>query len=125
MQRQGRGKSCGDDGLYAEMLKTKHTGLIDLIARVFTDILHGASDVPAVWWISRLIVLYKKGDASLPKNYRPIAKAIRRRGNIGGEKKWWLRQVSAEIWRRAAKMILACLPRRIFTRLSEQNDEEE
>ena len=73
LERQRRGKSCGDDCLYAEMLKTKHTGLITLIAKVFTDILHGATEVPAVWCISRLIVLYKKGDASLPKNYRPIA----------------------------------------------------
>ena len=55
------------------MLKTKHTGLINLIARVLTDMLHGAADVSAVWCISLLIVLYKKGDASLPKNHRPIA----------------------------------------------------
>ena len=52
-----------------------------------------------------------------------VAKAIRRRGNVGGERllRWWLRQISAEIWRRAAKMILACLPRRTFTTLAEED----
>jgi hypothetical protein len=67
------GRVCGDDGLYAEILKTHHEGLITLIAQMFTDILHGTCEVPASWTVSRLVVLYKKGDASLPKNYRPIA----------------------------------------------------
>ena len=30
-------------------------------------------DAPATWSVSRLVVLFKKGDATLPKNYRPIA----------------------------------------------------
>jgi hypothetical protein len=55
------------------MLKTSHDGLIALIAQVFTDILHGKMDVPAQWCISRLVVLFKKGDSTLPINYRPIA----------------------------------------------------
>ena len=67
------GRTCGDDGLLAEMLKTNHQGLLQVIALVFTDILHGRSETPASWNESRLVVLYKKGDASLPKNYRPIA----------------------------------------------------
>ena len=67
------GKTCGDDCLCSEMLKTNHEGLVSLIARVFTDILHGTADVPATWTVSRLIVLYKKGEASLPKKYRPVA----------------------------------------------------
>ena len=57
----------------AEMLETKHSGLIESIAQVFTDILHGRLDVPSTWSKSRLVVLYKKGDPTLPKNYRPIA----------------------------------------------------
>ena len=68
-----KGKSCGDDGVYAEMLKTDHDGLLETIARIFTDILGGNAEVPASWCISRLVVLYKKGDSTLPKNYRPIA----------------------------------------------------
>lgn len=73
MKKLRSGKSCGDDGLYAEMLKTDHVGLITLIANIFTDILQGAVEMPGTWCISRLVVLYKKGDATLPKNYRPIA----------------------------------------------------
>ena len=34
-----------------------------------------------------------------------VAKAARRHGNVGDKRllRWWLRQISAEIWRRAAK----------------------
>ena len=68
-----RGKSYDDDGLCAEMLKTGHKDLLKLVAEIFTDILHGLSDVPAAWKCSRLIILYKKGQATLPKSYRPVA----------------------------------------------------
>ena len=57
---------------YAEMLETKHSGLVALIARIFTDILQGIVEIPEVWCVSRLVVLYKKGDATLPKNCRLI-----------------------------------------------------
>ena len=67
------GKACGDDELCAEMLKTSHAGLVSAISTVFSDILHGYAELPATWAISRLVVSFKKGDATLPKNYRPIA----------------------------------------------------
>ena len=56
-----------------------------------------------------------------------VAKATRRHGNDGGERflRWWLRHVAAEIWRRAAKMILACLPERHFSNLMAEVDSEE
>ena len=46
---------------------------MDAIAASFTDILHGSVDVPEACCMSRLVILFKKGDATLPKNYRPIA----------------------------------------------------
>ena len=55
------------------MLKTGHRELMDCIATDFRQILHGESDIPVSWRSSRLVVLYKKGDAKLAKNYRPIA----------------------------------------------------
>jgi hypothetical protein len=67
------GKTCGDDGLFAEMLKTEHCGLIEAIATAFTGILRGEQSVPDDWCISKLVVLFKKGDAALAKNYRPVA----------------------------------------------------
>ena len=63
------GKASGDDQLMAEMLKTDHQGLIDFIAAAFTDILHGSVEVPVVWCKSRLVILFKKGDATVPINY--------------------------------------------------------
>ncbi len=57
VKRLKSGKSCGDDGLYAEMLKTNHAGLIDAIARIFTDILGGSAQVPETWCVSRLVLL--------------------------------------------------------------------
>jgi len=41
------------------------------------------------------------------------ARAARRRGwtKAGGLLKWWYRQLAAELWRRAARMIHACMPR--------------
>ena len=40
-------------------------------------------------------------------------RAARRRGwsNAAGLRKWWLRQLAAEVWRRAARMVHACFPR--------------
>jgi hypothetical protein len=44
-----------------------------LIASVFTDILSAESPVPKEWKETRLNVLFKKGEPTLPDNYRPIA----------------------------------------------------
>ena len=66
------GKVCADDGLVAEMLKTGHEGLLATIAVIFTGLLHDKAEVPHTWCVSRLTILYKKRDAKLPKNYRPI-----------------------------------------------------
>ena len=67
------GRTSANDGLIAEMLKTDCHELLEAIATTFTDILRGATLCPKSWKKSKLIVLFKKGDTSLPKNYRPIA----------------------------------------------------
>ena len=65
---------CADaDGLVAEMLKTGHKGLLNAIAQLFSDILCGDALLPSEWKMARLSLLFKGGDASLPKNYRPIS----------------------------------------------------
>lgn len=66
-------KTGADDGLVAEMLKTRHTGLVEAIALFFTDIPNGDRLPPTTWKATKLKVLFKKGDAELPKNYRPIS----------------------------------------------------
>ena len=68
-----RGKTCGDDGLVAEMLKTGSEDLVWAMAVLFTDLLNRRAEMPAEWRKSRLVVLFKAGDRRLPKNYRPIA----------------------------------------------------
>ena len=39
-------KTGADDGLVAEMLKTGHLGLVDAIAKLFTEILNGHREPP-------------------------------------------------------------------------------
>ena len=66
-------KTGADDGLVAEMLKTGHRGLVDVLASFFTDILNGEKLPPETWRVTKLKVIFKKGDPELPKNYRPIS----------------------------------------------------
>jgi hypothetical protein len=40
---------------------------------MFSDLLSGKRPPPEQWRSTKIIVLFKKGDVSLPKNYRPIA----------------------------------------------------
>ena len=68
-----RRKACAEDGLVAEMLKDGGRDMIDAISDVFADLLNGETRAPESWNISKIVVLFKKGDATLPKNYRPIA----------------------------------------------------
>ena len=55
------------------MLQTDCEELLSVTASFFTDVLRGSVAAPASWKRSKVIVLYKKGDAELCKNYRPIA----------------------------------------------------
>jgi hypothetical protein len=73
LSRMKRNKSCAEDGLVAEMLQTKHEPLLQAIACMFVDILNGTAGIPSVWSRTKLVVLTKKGDVTLPNNYRPIA----------------------------------------------------
>ena len=72
LKRLKNNKTGADDGLVAEMLKTGHRPLLQLIARLFTDILCHEMEAPSAWKLSRLKLLFKSGDPLEPKNYRPI-----------------------------------------------------
>ena len=56
-----------------ELLKGGGQIFVQLIADVFTDVLQPKTDVPSYWKETRLKVLFKKGDPTLPENYRPTA----------------------------------------------------
>ena len=73
LKRMKNQKTGADDGLVAEMLKTEHSGLVVVLAKLFTEILNGHTEPPETWKITKLRVIFKKGDAELPKNYRPIS----------------------------------------------------
>ena len=72
LKRMKAGKACSEDGLVAEMLQAAPDHLLEMLALLFSDLLSGRGGMPEDWKTNRLIVLFKKGDASLPKNYRPI-----------------------------------------------------
>ena len=73
LRRMKNGKTAASDGLVAEMLKTGHRGLLDAIATFFTGILSGKLEAPCHWKAVQLKLIFKGGDATLPKNYRPIS----------------------------------------------------
>jgi hypothetical protein len=66
-------KTGADDGLVAEMLKTGHGGLLEVLALFFSDILNGLLEPPETWKVTKLKLIFKKGDPEFPKNYRPIS----------------------------------------------------
>ena len=73
LKRMKGGRTGAEDGLVAEMLQTGHSGLLEIIAEFFTDILAGKLEPPVDWKVARLSVIFKKGDAKEPSNYRPIS----------------------------------------------------
>ena len=64
--------SCGFDGITAELLKLSGETLIAPLRYIInTSILHG--QFPDKWKEAKVIPIFKKGDRSLLKNYRPVS----------------------------------------------------
>jgi len=72
IKRLKSGTCCAEDGLVAEMLKPGGEWLLTLLSELFANVLRGNAGAPSHWKSTKLTVLYKKGDAALSKNYRPI-----------------------------------------------------
>ena len=68
-----KGKAADDSGIVAEMLKQRNSAFLDAILNLFNDIVVGGKGIPSRWQKTRLTVIFKKGSAKLPSNYRPIA----------------------------------------------------
>ena len=68
-----RGKAKDETGLIAEMIKDASEGLLIAILDLFNDVLTFRETPPAEWKNTKLTVIFKKNDARLPGNYRPIA----------------------------------------------------
>lgn len=65
------GKSPGPDGLGIEFYKAMGTSIATVLTLVFNSLLNGAK-APRAFIEGMVILLFKKGDPTLLKNYRPI-----------------------------------------------------
>jgi hypothetical protein len=68
-----KNRTAADDGLVAEMLQAAAPVIIPHLAILFWELLSGAVEPPTSWRVSKIVAFFKKGDATLPNNYRPIA----------------------------------------------------
>ena len=68
-----KGNAADDSGIVAEMLKQGNSALLDAILNLFNDFVVGGKGIPSRWKKTRFTVIFKKGNAKLPSNYRPIA----------------------------------------------------
>ena len=73
LDKMSKGKTADDSGSVAEMQKQGNSALLDAILNLFNDIVVGGQGIPSRWKMTRLTVMFKKGNAKLPSNYRPIA----------------------------------------------------
>ena len=67
------GKARDQKGIAAEMIKLDCELLHLMIFELFNDVLESDRKPPREWMMTKLIVIFKKGDPQLPSNYRPIA----------------------------------------------------
>ena len=68
-----RGKAKDTSGITAEMSKVDCAALHTAILDLFNDVVSIGNTPPKQWYNTRLVVIFKKGDATSPSNYRPIA----------------------------------------------------
>jgi hypothetical protein len=67
-----RRKAPGPDSLRAEMLLPIQRPLVKILSLLFT-ICYQWSYTPALWRHAQVVPIHKKGDATLPSNFRPIS----------------------------------------------------
>ena len=73
-KRMSQGKSAGGDGVAPEFWNVL-AGSPDTLA-VLGDLLNrcwSSKQIPAEWRHATIVTLFKKGDPTLPDNYRPIS----------------------------------------------------
>jgi len=66
------GKSCGPEGVYAEMLKHGTDKLISMLTGVINRYLNG-EEVPQQWKVTYISPIHKKGSKEDCSNYRGIS----------------------------------------------------
>ena len=73
LRQMSIGKAADCSGVVAEMLKVDCPVLHPLILDFFNDLLKSTLQVPSEWLSTSLVVIFKKGGATLPSSYRPVA----------------------------------------------------
>ena len=71
LAKMATGKCADESGIVAELVIYGGADLAAEFAAIFTDILQRQTEVPPDWKLSNISVLFKKGNAQLPENYRP------------------------------------------------------
>eukprot|EP00973_Karenia_brevis_P056797 7903984-Karenia_brevis.AAC.1 len=72
LKQMGKGKSADTKGLVVEMLQMAGDKSLESVAGLFNKILEQDGLHPQSWNKSVVTVLFKKGDAQMPCNYRPL-----------------------------------------------------
>ena len=73
LEKMARKKAADGSGVVVEMLQAGGEELLEAIAETYNELMKEDAMVPSDWMMTRLIVIFKKGDQSMPENYRPIA----------------------------------------------------
>ena len=68
-------KSCGPDNCHLHVLKNIQDGLIVLLYYLHSKSLEEAT-LPLCWKEATATPIFKKGDRTLPNNYRPISQLL-------------------------------------------------
>jgi hypothetical protein len=66
LKRLKNQRTGADDGLVAEIMKTDHQGLLEVLALFFTEILNNRLDPPESWKVTKLKLIFKNGDRDMP-----------------------------------------------------------
>ena len=72
LKKMKKSKAGDSAGLVAEMLQYGSQELCRILAKLFSKVLRFEVEPPEAWKESLISVLYKKGDPTMPGNYRPI-----------------------------------------------------
>jgi hypothetical protein len=65
-------KASGPDGIPSQILKTLSKELVPIVSHIFQQSLD-SGEIPDDWLTANITAIFKKGDKSLPANYRPVS----------------------------------------------------
>ena len=72
LENMAKNKASDSVGMVVDMLQDGSEGLMMMVTELFNSIIGPRPLAPAIWKESCVKVLFKKGDAKNPMNYRPI-----------------------------------------------------